>query len=48
VRADHAQYIANWLQAFKGDKNYIFSAAAEAQKAVDYLMNQQAEMEVAA
>jgi len=48
VRADHAQYIANWLQAFKGDKNYIFSAAAEAQKAVDYLINQQVEMEAAA
>ena len=37
VRADHAQYIASWLQALGGDKNFIFKAASEAQKAFDYL-----------
>ena len=37
VRDDHACYIANWLQVLKNDKRAIFSAAAHAQKAVDYL-----------
>jgi len=36
-RTDHAAYIANWLEALKGDKKFIFSAAARAQDAVDYL-----------
>ena len=37
-REDHAAYIANWLQALKNDKRLIFKAAAEAQKAADYLI----------
>src|ERR1700691_2105510 len=37
VRDDHASYIANWLTALKNDKRAIFSAAAHAQKAVDFL-----------
>jgi len=37
VRDDHASYIANWLTLLKNDKRAIFSAAAHAQKAVDYL-----------
>jgi len=37
VRDDHASYIANWLTVLKNDKRAIFSAAAHAQKAVDYL-----------
>jgi antirestriction protein ArdC len=45
---DHAQYIAGWLQALKGDKSYIFKAAAAAQKAVDFLDGLQAKQEVAA
>jgi antirestriction protein ArdC len=36
-RADHAQYIDGWLKALKDDKKCIFSAASQAQKAVDYL-----------
>lgn len=36
-RADHAQYIKNWLKALKDDKRFIFSAASQAQKAVDFL-----------
>jgi len=37
VRDDHAAYIADWLSVLKNDKRAIFSAAAHAQKAVDYL-----------
>jgi antirestriction protein ArdC len=37
VREDHAAYIASWLKALKDDKRLIFSAAAHAGRAVDYL-----------
>jgi antirestriction protein ArdC len=37
VREDHAAYVANWLEVLKNDKRAIFSAAAHAQKAADYL-----------
>ncbi|MCW2248055.1 antirestriction protein ArdC [Azospirillum fermentarium] len=37
VRDDHAAYIASWLKVLKDDKRAIFTAAAEAQRAVDYL-----------
>ena len=37
VRADHAAYIASWLEMLKGDKRFVFSAASHAQRAVDYL-----------
>jgi antirestriction protein ArdC len=37
VRDDHASYIATWLTILKNDKRAIFSAAAHAQKAVDFL-----------
>jgi len=37
TRADHAAYIASWLTALKNEKRFIFSAAAHAQRAVDYL-----------
>jgi len=36
-RADHAQYIDNWLQALKSDKRAIFHAASKAAQSVDYL-----------
>lgn len=36
-REDHASYIASWLQVLQNDKRAIFSAAAYAQRAVDYL-----------
>ncbi|WP_431284504.1 ArdC family protein [Humitalea sp. 24SJ18S-53] len=36
-RADHAAYIAHWLKVLKADKRAIFSAAAYAQRAADYL-----------
>jgi antirestriction protein ArdC len=37
VRDDHAAYIASWLKALRGDKRLIFTAAAHAQRAADYL-----------
>jgi antirestriction protein ArdC len=43
VREDHAAYIASWLEVLKNDKRAIFSAAAHAQKAADYLMRLQPE-----
>lgn len=36
-RTDHAQYIAHWLKILKGDKRAIFTAAAKASAAADYL-----------
>lgn len=36
-RPDHAAYIASWLKVLKGDKRAIFSAAAHAQRAADFL-----------
>jgi len=37
VRDDHAAYIASWLKALRDDKRLIFTAAAHAQRASDYL-----------
>ncbi|MGA2814039.1 MAG: zincin-like metallopeptidase domain-containing protein [Candidatus Acidiferrum sp.] len=37
VQQDHASYIAEWLAVLRNDKRAIFSAAAHAQKAVDFL-----------
>jgi antirestriction protein ArdC len=42
VREDHAAYIASWLEVLKNDKRAIFSAAAHAQKAADFLTGLQA------
>jgi antirestriction protein ArdC len=50
-REEHAAYLANWLKVLKGDKRAIFSAAAHAQRAADYLHGLQpaaAGMELAA
>jgi antirestriction protein ArdC len=41
VREDHADYIGSWLQVLRNDKRAIFSAAAHAQRAVDYLQGRQ-------
>nr|WP_240633776.1 zincin-like metallopeptidase domain-containing protein [Caulobacter flavus] len=40
-RPDHASYLASWLSVLQGDKRAIFTAAAQAQKAVDYLTDLQ-------
>ena len=37
IRADHADYIGHWLKVLTEDKRAIFSAAAHAQRAADYL-----------
>lgn len=37
VREDHAAYLATWLEVLKQDKRAIFSAAAHAQRAADFL-----------
>jgi len=36
-RADHAQYLDNWLRVLKADKKAIFTAASKASQAVDFL-----------
>lgn len=40
-RRDHAAYIENWLQVLKNDKKAIFSAASQAQKAADFMLDKQ-------
>lgn len=37
VRADHAQYLAQWLMLMKSDSRAVFAAAAKASEAVAYL-----------
>ena len=36
-RKDHAPYIANWLKVLRNDKRAIFTAAAKAQEALDWI-----------
>lgn len=43
VREDHAAYIGHWLDVLRSDKRAIFSAAAHAQRAADYLHGLQPE-----
>ena len=38
VRDDHASYVKSWLRALRNDDRAIFTAAAAAQKACDYLV----------
>ena len=35
---NHAAYIESWLKAMRGDKRFLFTAAAHAQQAVDWLV----------
>jgi antirestriction protein ArdC len=37
-REDHAQYLGNWLSVLKDDKKVIFTAAAKAQAAIDFVL----------
>jgi antirestriction protein ArdC len=37
IRDDHASYLGHWLKVLREDKRAIFSAAAHAQRASDYL-----------
>ena len=41
-RPDHAAYVASWLKVLRGDKRAIFSAAAKAQAAADWMHARQA------
>ena len=43
IRDDHAAYLGHWLNVLKEDKRAIFSAAAHAQRAADYLNGLQPE-----
>ncbi|MCK5715040.1 MAG: hypothetical protein KAH64_03690, partial [Nitrosomonadaceae bacterium] len=42
IKGNHAAYIASWLKVLKKDKKAIFRAAAQAQRAADYLHGLQA------
>ncbi len=37
IQPDHADYLSHWLRVLKADKRAIFTAAAQAQRAADYL-----------
>lgn len=41
-RPDHASYIASWLKVLQDDRRFIFTAAAHAQRAADFLHQLQA------
>jgi antirestriction protein ArdC len=36
---NHAAYLRSWLDAMKGDRNYIFKASKQASKVTDFLLN---------
>jgi len=44
-REDHAAYLASWLKVLREDKRAIFSAAAHAQRAADFLRQLQGQNE---
>ncbi len=44
-REEHASYLDHWLAVIKADKRAIFSAAAHAQRAADYLQSLQPQTE---
>jgi antirestriction protein ArdC len=48
IRADPAQYLAQWLQLIKGDPRAISAAAAKASEAASYLKRLGAEVQRAA
>jgi antirestriction protein ArdC len=48
LREDHAAYIASWLTVLRDDKRAIFTAAAHAERAADYLHRFQAPATAAA
>lgn len=45
--AEHAAYLQGWSKALREDKNALFSAAKEAGKAVDYLLEKEKVLELA-
>lgn len=47
-RPDHAAYVASWLKVLRGDKRAIFTAAAKAQAAADWMHAKQSAADRAA
>lgn len=45
VQPEHADYLSHWLRVLKADKRAIFTAAAQAQAAADYLYGLQPTVE---
>ena len=45
LRDDHASYLDHWLKVLKADKRAIFTAAAHAQRAADFLHGLQPQAE---
>jgi antirestriction protein ArdC len=43
-----AAYIQSWLKKLKNDKHFIITAASQAQKAVDFILNVEVEDAVVA
>lgn len=41
TQKDSANYIANWLQRFKGDPKLVVQAASQAQRAADYILGEE-------
>jgi antirestriction protein ArdC len=48
AREDHAAYIANWLEVLANDSHAVFTAAAHAQRAADFIHGETAGQEAAA
>jgi antirestriction protein ArdC len=48
IRDDHAAYLGHWLNVLREDKRAIFSAAAHAQRAADFLHSLQPQTEAIA
>ena len=46
-RADHANYLANWLRVLRNDKRAIVTAASQAKKAAEWMQAQQPNAEEA-
>ncbi len=42
--ANQASYIAGWLRKFREDRKLLIHAAAQAQKAADYILGRSAEL----
>ena len=39
VFENNASYLAGWLKVLKEDSRFVFKVSAQAQKAVDYILN---------
>lgn len=48
MRDDHVAYIKSWLENLRNDKQFIFSAAKQAQTAIDWMAEKQGGVKLAA